>query len=268
MNLLKKYNINPNKSLGQNFLINEDILNNISRIIEIRDNTIIEVWPWYWALTEKLIQQKPQNLILVELDKKMIWILNDRINNWELANNYTKIIIDNVDILKYSPNFSNYSVIANIPYYITSPILTHFFYNEFPPQEMVILMQKDVWDKIRKVNWNKNSVLSLMCEMACDEIKEVIKVWPNNFIPAPKIDSSVIYFKLKKSINLVETDMLLKIIKTWFSEKRKKLFSNLTKKWAFESSKLTEIFEKYSINQNARAEELSLDDWRNLIKNF
>lgn len=264
--IFDKYNINPKKSLGQNFLINDSILDKIASTIDIIGKNIIEVGPWYWALTDKLLQKKPGNLTLVEFDKKMVEILEDRIVTNDLKSWNTQIIIDNVDILKFTPNFSSYSVIANIPYYITSPILTHFFYDiDNHPDEMVILMQKDVWDKIRKVNWNKTSVLSLMCEIACEEIKEITKVGANNFVPPPKIESAVLYFKLRKTINSLESKKLIKIIKIWFSERRKKLFSNLVKNNIFTPEKLAEIFEKNWFNQNIRAEELNLENWKKLL---
>jgi len=148
--LLKKYNIKAKKSLWQNFLVSEKILKNISEIIEIKEKNIIEVWPWFWALTQKILEKNPLSLTLVELDKKMVEILNDRIKNNDLDISKTKkFLIENIDVLKFFPEEKNYSIIANIPYYITSPILRHFLYDtKNIPEKMVILMQKDVWEKI------------------------------------------------------------------------------------------------------------------------
>ena len=266
--IIKKYNILPKKSLGQNFLVNDNILDEIVNFIPLKDKNIIEVGPWYWALTKKILDKNPKSLELVELDKKMIEILELRKKNSELIiPNWTDFKINNADILKFQPSFQTYLVVANIPYYITSPILTHFFYNtEFVPTEMIILMQRDVWDKILKKAWNKNSVLSLGVDFACEEIREIIKVGASNFIPPPKVESSVLYFKLRPEIDKVEAQKFLKLIKSWFAEKRKKLISNLSKIWWYKKELLEEIFSKMNLSENTRAEELDLEMWKEMMK--
>ena len=128
LEILKKYHIKAKKSLGQNFLVNEQIVDWISNVIEVKDKNIIEVWPWYGALTEKLIIKKPKSLNLVELDRDMIEVLNKRIDSWDFDLDWIDFKINNLDVLKYIPENKDYSVIANIPYYITSPILRHFLY--------------------------------------------------------------------------------------------------------------------------------------------
>ncbi|MDD2565709.1 MAG: 16S rRNA (adenine(1518)-N(6)/adenine(1519)-N(6))-dimethyltransferase RsmA [Candidatus Gracilibacteria bacterium] len=266
LDIIKKYNIAPKKSLGQNFLVNDNILDEIVDFIDLENKNIIEVGPGYGALTSKILSKNPKSLELVELDKKMIEILNDRIENGELRIENINFKINNADILKFEPNYEEYLVVANIPYYITSPILTHFFYNtEFQASEMIILMQKDVGDKILKKSGNKNSVLSLGVDFACEEVKEIIKVGASNFIPPPKVESSVLYFKLKKDINKDKSKIFLKLIKAGFAEKRKKLISNLSKIGGYEKKMLDEIFVKLNLSDNVRAEELDLDKWNELL---
>jgi len=265
--ILKKYNIVAKKSLWQNFLVNDSILDKIVDFTDLTWKNIIEVWPWYWALTEKILSKNPNKLELVELDKKMTDILYNRKENWDFGLNIDNILsINNIDILKYSPDFSNYLVVANIPYYITSPILTHFFYS-VPniPSEMIILMQHDVADKIRKAKWNKNSVLSLWVDFACEEVKEIVIVAASNFIPAPKVESAVLYFKLRLNIDKSLANKFLKIIKSGFAEKRKKLSSNLSKIWWFDKNLIEQIFKKLNLSDNTRAEELDLNKWLELI---
>lgn len=138
--------IKAKKSLGQNFLIDKEALFDISSSIEITGKNIIEVGPGYGALTEYIINESPQSITLVELDRDMIEILDDRLQNeWK----GTPIFIENQDVLQFVPKEENYSVIANIPYYITSPILFRFLYDlPNPPDEMTIMMQKEVGEKI------------------------------------------------------------------------------------------------------------------------
>lgn len=135
--------IRAKKALGQNFLIDEGALSDIANSIDIGGQDIIEVGPGYGALTDYILEKKPASLTLIELDRDMIEIL-------ERKYAHTDIIIENQDILQYVPVLSQYSVIANIPYYITSPILFHFLYSTTfaPPRAMTIMMQEEVGEKI------------------------------------------------------------------------------------------------------------------------
>ncbi|MDD3119844.1 MAG: 16S rRNA (adenine(1518)-N(6)/adenine(1519)-N(6))-dimethyltransferase RsmA [Candidatus Gracilibacteria bacterium] len=262
--IFKKYNISPKKSLGQNFLIDDAILEKIASYLNLDSKNVVEVGPGYGALTEKILTKNPVSLSLVELDLNMIRIIEDRIKNNNLKTEKTKFEIKNIDVLKYFPKQKNYVVVANIPYYITSPILRHFFF-ETPnkPSEMLILMQKDVGDKIRKFD-GKSSLLSLFADFACEEIKEIIKVGKNNFLPAPKVESSVLYFKLRESkdFGISEKDFF-EIIKIAFAQKRKKLTSNLLP--IISKEKIEKIFNDLGFNQNSRAEDLDLEKWIELI---
>jgi 16S rRNA (adenine1518-N6/adenine1519-N6)-dimethyltransferase len=134
--------IKAKKALGQNFLIDSEALSDIAGAIEISGKHIIEVGPGYGALTDYLVSAQPTSLDLVELDPDMIAILTEKYTTEDL-------IIHHTDILRYIPPYEQYSVIANIPYYITSPILFYFLYElSVSPEEMVIMMQEEVGDKI------------------------------------------------------------------------------------------------------------------------
>ena len=133
--------IQAKKSLGQNFLIDENALTDIANGLEITGKHIIEVGPGYGALTDYIIDRSPLTLDLVELDPDMIKILEKKYNT-------TIITIHHADVLRFIPPYQQYSVIANIPYYITSPILFHFLYDlENQPDEMIIMMQEEVGKK-------------------------------------------------------------------------------------------------------------------------
>jgi 16S rRNA (adenine1518-N6/adenine1519-N6)-dimethyltransferase len=134
--------IKAKKALGQNFLIDSEALSDIAGAIEISGKHIIEVGPGYGALTDHLLVQEPISLDLIELDRDMITILEEKYTREELT-------IQHIDVLKYIPVYESYSVIANIPYYITSPILFYFLYElATAPSEMVIMMQEEVGEKI------------------------------------------------------------------------------------------------------------------------
>lgn len=265
MNLIEKYNIRAKKALWQNFLVNEDILNEISYIININWENIIEVWPGYWALTDKILEQKPNSLHLVELDDKMIKVLDDRTDNWDFNITDIDFEVFHQDILEFEPKFDNYSVIANIPYYITSPILRRFLYDlNNIPKNMVILMQKDVWDKILWKGKNKSSVLSLFIEKKC-VVSEVLFVWKENFVPPPKVESSVLLFESHSNYINTPDDNFLKVIKAWFIEPRKKLVKNLVK-GLYDKEKIIDFFQQNNLGENTRWEDLDIDTWIKLVE--
>jgi len=263
--LIKKYSISAKKSLGQNFLVDENIVFQISSLVDIRGSNIVEIGPGYGVLTEKLLKQKPQSLHLVELDIDMISILEQRISQWELQIGDIDFQIHNVDVLTYISDLDDYSVIANIPYYITSPILRHFLYElEDTPKQMIILMQKDVGDKILWKWKNKSSVLSLMIEKKC-KVAEKILVPKESFIPKPKVESSVLLFEKYNDFWNVSDIDFLKIIKIGFSEPRKKLVKNLIKGW-YQKEKILTFFEENALSENTRWEDLNVKIWCQLLE--
>ncbi|NDK09874.1 ribosomal RNA small subunit methyltransferase A [Candidatus Gracilibacteria bacterium] len=263
--ILDKYHIRAKKSLGQNFLVDTNLLDQISLAGNIEGDDIIEVGPGYGALTEKLIDKSPKSLTLIELDKDMISVLEERISFSELDFGDTKYEIVNQDILQYEPSLENYKVIANIPYYITSPILRHFLYEvSIKPNIMLILMQKDVGDKILRKNKGKSSVLSLIVEKKC-RVSENILVPKESFIPQPKVESSVLRFETHTDYSEIDDDNFLRIIKIGFSEARKKLIKNLVK-GGIEKDKILEFYSQNNFSENTRAEELDIRQWCDLIK--
>ncbi|MDD5197802.1 MAG: rRNA adenine dimethyltransferase family protein [Candidatus Gracilibacteria bacterium] len=316
--ILRHYGIRAQKSLGQNFLVNDDILETIADSVEITGKDILEIGPGYGALTEKILARKPRSLTLVELDKKMVYILQSRIREGDIIiPEETIFTIIEGDVLKYTPGESSeisqkrsnlnekgshsspgeglskgivqnkygegeaefgiqrtsfseispYSVIANIPYYITSPILFRFLHElENKPEEMVILMQKEVGDKICRKKGYNNSYLSLALEFSCETIEEVCLVPKENFIPSPKIDSSVLSFKRKKEYDTLRAKQFLKITSAGFTSPRKKLLSNLANTLHISKEVLHESFEGLELLETARAEELGIGKWKELIE--
>ncbi len=261
--IIHEFWISAKKSLGQNFLQDEDILEAMSQLLHVWGKNIIEIWPWYWALSSYISSQKPQNLELIELDRDMVSILQKR----NIRGDFWRwnIHILQQDVLKYVPEFSKYSVIANIPYYITSPILRKFLYeSKNMPEEMCILMQKDVAEKICKSKKNTNSFLSLMIEKKAIA-REKIYVPPTAFFPVPKVDSSVVVFTTHDTYKEIDDDVFLWYLKAWFSAPRKKLIKNLQNS-GYNVSILEKIFCQKWWSQNIRAEELHINDWISLIQ--
>lgn len=270
---LSIYKLRAKKSLGQNFLVDETILKKISESIDISWNNIIEVGPWYGALTFYLLEKHPQALHLVELDFDMIEILGERFNistqhltptlSSQESQQTTDIQIFHQDILTFTPDFQEYSVVANIPYYITSPILTHFLYTlKFPAKNMLILMQRDVGDKILWWKKSRSSVLALMIAKKCF-VTEKLLVPAKSFIPVPKVESSILYFETHEKYSSIDDEGFLKFIKIWFAEPRKKLIKNLIK-WGYSFQKILDFFCQQWISENIRWEAWDIEFWTQL----
>lgn len=259
--LIKKFNIKRKKHLWQNFLIDDDILEKISSFCVIKDENILEIWPWYGALTKYILQKKPKSLTLIEFDKDMVWILKELVLKRELNVDGIFFDIKNIDILKYKIPKIDYKVIANIPYYITSPIITKFLYNEDnPPKEMIILMQKEVWERIVS---KKSSVLSLSVLKKRDPFLK-LQVWKDSFLPQPKVDSVVVYFRTHLKYKDIDDSIFLSFIKASFSNPRKKLVSNL--KNVFLKEKVEKVFLDLNMDKNIRPEDLNIWEYIELIK--
>lgn len=235
---------------------------------------------------------KPSSLTLVELDPDMVAILEDRIAKGDLkVPEGTRFEILKMDVLEYEPSFSEYRVIANIPYYITSPILDRFLY-ELPvrPEAMVILMQKEVAERIIAKD-GKESGLSIFCKNACAAIEHVAKVPAGCFRPAPKVDSAVLRFLVAgegigdPSVTANnpqplgartfattgrqsrESDVrFLKTVRAGFSSPRKKAVSNLATGMGVPKDAVTALFAELGLREDERPERIGLETWRSIAK--
>lgn len=269
--------IKAKKSIWQNFLIDEEALSDITRSLEIADRHIIEVWPGYGALTVYILGHHPQSLDMVELDLDMIKILDARFMGkeelpkiaWDENHlvKTTPIAIHHQDVLHFTPTYEEYSVIANIPYYITSPILFHFLYDlPHAPVDMVIMMQKEVGEKILEWRAKKmhHSFLSLAMENACDDIEIVRYVWKESFDPMPKVDSIVLKFSVKKVRNRAEEFELLELWKVAFAHPRKTLISNL--KWFYNTDDIKWWLMENGYDEKVRGEAVKKEDWGSFMK--
>lgn len=260
--VISKYQIQAKKSLGQNFLQDDNILQKIATLCHITGENIIEVGPGYGALTQKLLSYQPNALTLVELDRDMVEVLWERIAQKELNVEWISFEILSQDVLQYTPNFSEYKVVANIPYYITSPILYHFLY-EVPhlPKEMILLMQKEVGERILS---QKSSVLSLFVQKKCS-----IWFWclvPRDaFFPIPKVDSIVLIFQSISTYDEIDDEFFLIFIKKAFSHPRKKMLNNLVSSW-YRKDILENVFQKLWYRFDIRAEAISLLGYIEMMK--
>jgi len=255
--ILKKYHIHAKKQLGQNFLLEENILQEIAEIISVQGKNILEIGPGFWALTEYICKKEPASLTCIEFDADMISVLQKRIQNQEIYLDNGNIVLIQKDVLQYIPDQNQYSVIANIPYYITSPILQHFLYSPFPaPTQMVILMQKEVCERITS---GISSVLSLLVQKKWT-VQSCLSVPRHAFSPVPKVDSQVLQISSHTQYDFLDDAFFIRTIKQAFSHPRKKLISNLSNA-KYKKSHLQELILSLWWTEYSRAEDFSIDQY-------
>lgn len=258
------------KSLGQHFLTSVSALQKIIEASNIApDEIVLEVGPGRGVLTEKLLQTGAR-VIAVEKDDELIPVLEERFtSNIEAG----QLQLIHGDILELSapeliPENKPFKIVANIPYYITGHFLRLFLSGNTQPTSMTLLVQKEVALRIigkeklsdRQNTQTKNSILSISVQ-AYGTPEYITTVPRGAFSPAPKIDSAIIHIKniSKENFAHIPEDFFFKIVSTGFAQKRKKLFGNLKK---ITSKEICEkAFSTCSISIDARAEELTINDW-------
>lgn len=266
--LCRLYNIQPSRNKGQNFLINEGIYQAIIEAAKIdREDTVLEVGPGLGFLTAKLANLA-KRVVAVELDDKLAEILELAIASQEVDN--VKIV--NQDILRfnqgdYFKEGKSYKVVANLPYNITSIFLRTFLSSLFPPQSLVLMLQKEVAERI--ISQEPDMTL-LSLSIAYYGRAEIIRTVPSSdFWPAPAVDSAIIrivYEKEKPSPeSLIEDKNFFRLARIGFSAKRKMLKNNLVAGLKIEADKVDQAFTKISLDKKIRAENLSLKNWQDLV---
>lgn len=252
--------VKAKKHLGQNFLTSKEIVSKIVKAAKITNkDTVLEIGPGLGILTIELAKIA-KKVISIELDTSIIPTLK---NNLEIAltkKDFNKITILNEDALFFTPTFKDYKIVANIPYYITSPLISHFLTATNKPTTTTILVQKEVAVKIcaqtKSFPKETHSILSLATQLYAKPNFE-FTVLPGSFSPAPKVDSAVIHLETHKKQLYENPNEILSLAKKAFSGKRKKLSNTL-------KSHLTQL--KRLNLQDLRPEKLTLKDWEKLTK--
>lgn len=250
------------KSLGQNFLQDYSVLNDILKAGDLKSSdNVLEIGPGEGFLTRGLVN-KGAHVTALEFDADLIpWLKMEfgKIPNFELIN---------TDALKFQPASEPYKLIANIPYYITSPILNHFLVEQFsggnPPTLLVLMVQCEVAEKIVAAD-GKYSVLSLQVQLfGKPEIVRIVE--PKCFRPKPKVDSAILKIKVyDKPVIQENLKQLFWLFKVSFAQKRKKLSNNLRNVLKLNSTEIKDLLTQAKIHENARAENLTLPEWHALF---
>lgn len=264
--------IEANKDLGQNFLINKKVVLDIVDALELdKEDILLEVGPGTGSLTF-FMNQACKRVFAIEKDKKLVSCLEEKLEENKLDN----IFIIEGDILKFKlKDFLKEEkinkVVSNLPYYITSPIIMRFIQLEEAPDLMVFMTQKEVADRLLRGKTDQaGGILTILARYKYD-LSHVLDVSSHDFIPSPQVTSSVVKFVKRKDLLDAEVESLLfALVKTGFANKRKKL-SNCLSASIYPHVKredVEKLLEKLSIRPDARAQQLSVEDFKNLAKAF
>ena len=266
--LLKKYDIYPSKRLGQNFLIDKGVFQKIIKAAGLSKNDIVlEIGPGIGNLTLELAKEV-KKVVAIEKDKKMCEALKEVLNDLDIKN----VEIINQDILKINTKYktlnTKYKLVANLPYYITSPIIRKFLEMKNQPKEMILMVQKEVAKRIC-AKPPKMSILAVSVQFYAKP-KIISFVSKKSFWPQPKVDSAIIKITPCRPAHAIGVNPLLffKIVKAGFSHPRKQLINNLSKGLKIEKEKARNWLLKNKIQPSQRAETLILKDWLNLTNSY
>lgn len=262
--LLREKNFRPSQKLGQNFLVNRAIRQKIIRAAELKkSDTIIEVGPGLGTLTEAL-GREAQQVTAVEKDPRLIEILKETLKDFK------NIKVIEGDILKIENSKleigNSFKVVANLPYYIASPVIRKFLQSPTPPKAMILMVQKEVAQRIcsRPAKMNRLAVFAQFYA----EPKIIATVSKNCFWPRPKVESAIIKLRVKNKKPKVNPELFFKIVRAGFAQPRKQLANNLSRGLKLAKPEVAAWLGKNNLRPSQRAETLKLEDWINLTKNF
>ncbi|MFH0969376.1 MAG: 16S rRNA (adenine(1518)-N(6)/adenine(1519)-N(6))-dimethyltransferase RsmA [Patescibacteria group bacterium] len=269
------------KSLGQNFLKNKEI---VKKIIESADlsaeDVVLEIGPGKGVLTEELVKVA-KKVIAVEIDKNLAEILRNKFKGNEKVGIINKDIlkIKLIDLIsnkvpnsksqntKYNILDTKYKLVANLPYYITSPIIRMFLESDLPPREMILMVQKEVAERI-VAKPEEMSILAVSVQYYAQP-ELLFYVNKENFDPVPEVDSAVIRISVnseQRTVNSEKSSDFFRVVRAGFCAKRKMLANNLANSFHLDKKKVEEKLKAAGISPTARAQELSVEDWKKLVR--
>ena len=263
---LENNRFNLKKKFGQNFIIDENIIDTIINKAKIDKSTLVlEIGPGAGALTYKLASTA-KNVLAYEIDVTLKEILK---NNLQEFNNVDIIYEDflKADVVKQIKkyNFEKLYVVANLPYYITTPILIKIIEDKIAVDKIVVMVQKEVGDRFKaKPNSKDYSSLSVYLNYYFNT-KKLLDVSRNVFMPKPNVDSIVVEFSKKERLPLKDEQIFFKLVKDAFKQKRKNLKNNLKN---YDLNKIEEILKKYNFDLTVRAEQLDIDIFIDIANNI
>lgn len=266
--ILKKYKLSANKNLGQNFLINDSVVDKIVDSANItKEDLVLEIGPGLGNLTEFLLE-KAGKVIAIELDNRMIEILNDRFSmydNFEIINEDV-LKVDLHELIKNNKSLEikNVKIVANLPYYITTPIIMKLLEEKLDIESITVMVQKEVADRLIATPGEKLSGAITYCVYYYASSESITIVENNSFIPEPEVDSEVIKLSIRKNppVDVLDEKMFFKVIKASFMQRRKTLINALVNGGILPNKDdAKKVFDDLNLDYNIRGEVLPINQF-------
>lgn len=257
-------NVRPNKTLGQNFLVNRGVITKIISAASLSGaDAVLEIGPGTGLLTFELARHA-KKVVAVEKDKDLAQMLREKLAEEGVTN--VELITD--DVLEFLSGSweleaGSYSVVANIPYYLTSALIRMLLELPNKPSNIILTIQKEVAQRIVAAD-GKESILSLSVKFYADA-KILFYISKGSFFPVPGVDSACIEITPRKTRQKTDSEAFFAVVKAGFSAPRKKLLGNLVNKLEIEKTAIESAFLKAGVSADARAETLSFNQWINLV---
>ena len=268
--ILNKYDFVLQKKYGQNFLIDNHVLDKIIEGADVgKDDFILEIGPGIGTLTQALCE-KARQVLAVEIDKALIPILNETLSDYDNVSIINKDIlkIDLNKLVREENNGRPIKVVANLPYYITTPIIMSFLENSVPVESLTVMVQKEVAHRMQASAGSKDYGALSLAVQYYSEPYIVANVPPNCFIPRPKVASTVIRLKVNKEplVEVKDEKLMFRLIRASFNQRRKTLVNGLnnSKDLTFTKEEIQEALRKHNISEMIRGEALTLEEFAGL----
>lgn len=263
--ILKRYDFRFSKALGQNFLINPDICPKMAQLSGVNENTgVIEIGPGIGVLTNELAKSA-KKVVAIELDSRLIPILDETLAD------YKNVKIINKDVLKTDLNsiitdeFPDMEVVicANLPYYITSPIIMDILEKHYPIKALTVMVQKETAIRLCSDVGSREAGAVTVAVQFFSEPKNLFPVSRNSFLPAPNVDSAVIRLDIRQNppIDIFDRQLFFKLVKAGFGQRRKVLTNAIPSATEFTKEHILGALDALNLSNNARAEELTMQKW-------
>ncbi|WP_257351289.1 16S rRNA (adenine(1518)-N(6)/adenine(1519)-N(6))-dimethyltransferase RsmA [Pseudalkalibacillus decolorationis] len=269
--ILDKFKFTFKKSLGQNFLVDQNILKKIVGVAGVtHDSGVIEIGPGIGALTEQLAKQA-QKVVAFEIDQRLIPILNETLENYENV----KVIHSDVleadvhHVIKEEfENVQDLMVVANLPYYVTTPIIMKLLTEQLPIRGIVVMIQKEVAERMAAQPGTKDYGSLSIAVQYYAQPKTEVKVPKTVFVPQPNVDSSVISLTLRQTppVEVIDEEFFFTLVRASFAQRRKTLLNNLQNNLFTKSEKplIEKILDDVEIDGIRRGESLSIEEFARL----
>ena len=270
--IMKKYGITANKKLGQNFLIDDNAIDAIVDSSKIsKEDLVIEIGPGLGTLTKPLLESAGK-VICIELDTRMIEILEDRFklyDNFELINNdVLKVDLNKLISENKNETIEHAKVVANLPYYITTPIIMKLLEERLDIESITVMIQKEVADRLVAKPGEVNTGAITYAINYYTKPARIYEVDKTSFIPAPEVNSTIIKLDVLKtpSVKVENEELMFKMIKSAFMQKRKTLLNSLTNSNLFgNKDEIEKILQEFNIDLKIRGEKLTLEVLRSQL---